>query len=767
MRKILLIMILCRVAVLNGQSIKKAEYYIDTDPGLGSGIALNIVSGKDISIVDTLHVNTLPDGLHIAYIRAKDDSGNWSLPYSYPFVKAKNAPNSMPDITYAEFSIDTASANGSGTPVSLSSGKDINSNFTASLSAYNNGFHVLYIRARDANYNWSLNYTKFFLKDNLSILNSGNISRIEYYIDTDPGAGLGNNISFSPGSSVDTSFSADLTSVADGFHVIYIRAKDQFGKWSILSYRPFLKENNNISGSNNITGIEYFIDTDPGYGHGTAFSLASAPEIILNDSVSLATVSEGFHILYIRAKDQYNKWSLQSYRPFVKENNSGTVLGNITKMEYYFDTDPGYGLGQSFSILPGNDLTITDTASISALSMGFHNLYIRAKDQFGKWSLSSYKPFLKDGSNHLIPADKIVSIRYYITSANGTVIMPAHSYSAFTPDTAIDVSFHPKTCVPDTNGYFLHSTALTSNNVPSIEYVQPFHLSTPNIAPAEQGRIHISTLGVNFSPKNIVRLDTAFHDINATAGADTIRYSWRLKNNLASVQRSKDTISIHSINGMSGKDTLYLTAYDTCGYSVTDTIPMTISTMALPVELLSFTAKRIGMAKRALLSWKTASEINNDYFAIELSDDAANWETIGRVKGTGTNNEQHAYEFIDETPHNGVNYYRLHQVDYNGAFENSDVRTVNIQDNNEYYSEKVSPNPFRDNFFIELSTKVKAVAEVVVLNAESKLIDRQILNLSEGLNHFSYSETDKWSPGVYIIKIRIGDQQFNHKLVKI
>ena len=98
----------------------------------------------------------------------------------------------------------------------------------------------------------------------------------------------------------------------------------------------------------------------------------------------------------------------------------------------------------------------------------------------------------------------------------------------------------------------------------------------------------------------------------------------------------------------------------------------------LPVEMLYFNAKIDGTD--AILEWATASELNNDRFEVERSLDGINYEYIGEVEGNGTTDLQVVYQFIDIAPRQGLNYYRLKQVDYDGAFEYSDVTFADFAD---------------------------------------------------------------------------------------
>jgi hypothetical protein len=96
--------------------------------------------------------------------------------------------------------------------------------------------------------------------------------------------------------------------------------------------------------------------------------------------------------------------------------------------------------------------------------------------------------------------------------------------------------------------------------------------------------------------------------------------------------------------------------------------------IVLPVSWLSFTAERV--ENTSLLQWETASEENNDYFAVERLNENGYYVTIGIVEGSGTTSQPHQYSFTDEMPYSGVNYYRIRQVDFNGQYTHSVIRTV-------------------------------------------------------------------------------------------
>lgn len=112
----------------------------------------------------------------------------------------------------------------------------------------------------------------------------------------------------------------------------------------------------------------------------------------------------------------------------------------------------------------------------------------------------------------------------------------------------------------------------------------------------------------------------------------------------------------------------------------------------LPVELSAFTA--VASGKTTLLDWTTVSETANDYFAVERSRNGQNWTEIGRVEGQGTTAGTSQYNFTDENPVNGDNYYRLKQTDFDGSFAYSPVEIVNFAG----AASRVFPNPASNMF---------------------------------------------------------------------
>lgn len=87
----------------------------------------------------------------------------------------------------------------------------------------------------------------------------------------------------------------------------------------------------------------------------------------------------------------------------------------------------------------------------------------------------------------------------------------------------------------------------------------------------------------------------------------------------------------------------------------------------LPIELISFEGHEHEGCNH--LDWVTASEANTDYYDIEWSRDAYEWNIIGTLPAAGNSNMNQYYNFVEENPLPIVNYYRLVQYDWDGMFE--------------------------------------------------------------------------------------------------
>ncbi len=143
------------------------------------------------------------------------------------------------------------------------------------------------------------------------------------------------------------------------------------------------------------------------------------------------------------------------------------------------------------------------------------------------------------------------------------------------------------------------------------------------------------------------------------------------------------------------------------------------NTTILPIELTQFSAKPI-QNKHIQLNWQTATELNNDYIAIQRSTNGQHFREIGRVGGQGTTEQTHDYQFLDRHPLPGLNYYRLRQVDFNGASTIHRVISVEFNPPNPM-DIQIAPNPVEDVLEISVQQELAEAAQFAIFDMNGKV----------------------------------------------
>jgi len=190
------------------------------------------------------------------------------------------------NINYLEYFFDTDPGAGNGNSISITPAPTIDINYNVDISALDNGFHTLFIRAQDEFGSWTYIHQNHFFKDRIPVDPLPNIVRLEYFIDVDPGTGNATNVPITPGSSIAEDFTANLTGVSSGLHILYVRVKDEIGNWSLIHKKPFTKESI-FTDLPNISGIAYFFTKDNFISDTTVFTTFS-----LADSVDITFIAD-------------------------------------------------------------------------------------------------------------------------------------------------------------------------------------------------------------------------------------------------------------------------------------------------------------------------------------------------------------------------------------------------------------------------------------------------------------------------------------------
>lgn len=170
-----------------------------------------------------------------------------------------------------------------------------------------------------------------------------------------------------------------------------------------------------------------------------------------------------------------------------------------------------------------------------------------------------------------------------------------------------------------------------------------------------------------------------------------------------------------------------------------EVIPGDIMCTPLPIELSYYNLKLFKAS--TIISFSTASETNNDYFTIERSGDGKSFESIGEIKGAGNSNQELSYEFVDESPLAGINFYRIKQTDFDGAYSYTEIRSVRHQTKNVI----VSPN--RTDGKLNVTSELDNY-DVVIYNTGGQEVQRHM-----ALSGDQSLSIETLQAGVYFVKV--------------
>ncbi len=178
----------------------------------------------------------------------------------------------------------------------------------------------------------------------------------------------------------------------------------------------------------------------------------------------------------------------------------------------------------------------------------------------------------------------------------------------------------------------------------------------------------------------------------------------------------------------------------------------------LPIKLIYFTGNVIDQT--ILLSWATSTEVNFHFFTIERASDGYEFYPITDIEGSGGIEKIQEYNFTDEAPLAGINYYRIKAIDFDGTFEYHPIIGVNFENG---YANKILiyPNPVtvhsitvRTNFSFEK-------AQIRIINLQGALY----LNALQSYPAQTFELPVDLKPGLYIVEFNTGYQIIKNKII--
>lgn len=169
-----------------------------------------------------------------------------------------------------------------------------------------------------------------------------------------------------------------------------------------------------------------------------------------------------------------------------------------------------------------------------------------------------------------------------------------------------------------------------------------------------------------------------------------------------------------------------------------------LGNQVLPIELLFFKAEMLG--EKVLLKWATLSEIDNDYFTIERTQNLVldKWKVISNISGAGNSNMLLNYNTIDHNPLTGISYYRLKQTDINGGFSYSEIISIVFNPTSEFI---IYPNPTSTKLHVQYPKKDNNIILINILDITGKKILKLETNKDETI-----IDVSGFPKGMYFLK---------------
>ncbi|HMN04356.1 MAG TPA: hypothetical protein PKD45_01410 [Flavobacteriales bacterium] len=206
----------------------------------------------------------------------------------------------------------------------------------------------------------------------------------------------------------------------------------------------------------------------------------------------------------------------------------------------------------------------------------------------------------------------------------------------------------------------------------------------------------------NAPPSYVVGLGNGATDLSEGAGGD----GW-----VKTINVLADEVYVLYIDNFSTSGQAFTLNWNLSG-------GVSLDCTTLPVELLTLEARP--RRPEAEVLWATTTEQGTSHFIVERSLDNEHFTPIGTMPAAGNSVFRTDYLFVDHKPYRGINYYRLQQVDLDGATTRTHVVTAILADND--HRPTVFPNPAKDVVNVSLNAPSDGIVTILLQDALGRVI---------------------------------------------
>ncbi len=225
-----------------------------------------------------------------------------------------------------------------------------------------------------------------------------------------------------------------------------------------------------------------------------------------------------------------------------------------------------------------------------------------------------------------------------------------------------------------------------------------------------------------------------------------------LKQNLPDHSRSEYEWTLKATANIKQSTTYYFREWGSTAnpLDIGETYPSLTTSAVLAVNFSAFNLKQDKNGVQ--ISWATASEQNNNHFDIERSSNGSVFTKIATVKGNNNSTAVSSYSVYDTRPLNGVNYYRIKQIDNDGKATNSVIRSINIS--GQQVIVKAYPNPTHGDINFTLQNNNGTAITATLTNIAGKVVHQEVIQTNASVSNYKLNLTGKLPAGMYVLQLK-------------
>lgn len=335
--------------------VEQLEYFTGKDPGVAKATRQTITAGDTVTSEIRQATGGLKSGQNFMHVRAKMANGHWS-PWQIQMFLVQDT-SEVGKIAQLEYFLGQEPGPGKATAQPITAGDTVKSEISRSTASLSPGRHYVHVRAKLAYGYWSpWQFQMIYIQDTLK---PGPVQQLEYFVNKDPGAGKGTQVSISSADTIQKTFGYNTAGLSRGQHYMHVRCRNRGGLWSPWQFHMFLVETPSDTGK--IISYKYSIDSSLMRPARVKTTLVSPP-------------SDSLKKTHLEKTDTALRFGRHFFRIWAQQNNR-------LSSTWHFDT---------FDVI---DCPMLDTAAIiqaGRVCIGDTLIFRQDITKFGVWSRDSF-----------------------------------------------------------------------------------------------------------------------------------------------------------------------------------------------------------------------------------------------------------------------------------------------------------------------------------------------------------------------------------------